>query len=127
MEIVTKAAWVLLAMIHASPAAVLFAPDLVRRLYGVEAQGNLGVLLIHRGALFLAILIACLFAVLDPAVRRALSVLVAVSVIGFLIVYARAGFPAGALRAIAIVDGVALVPLAFVLWTAWGQAGVRAG
>lgn len=127
MEIVTKAAWALLALVHASPAAVLFAPDLVRRLYGVEAQGNLGVLLTHRGALFLAILIACLFAVLDPAVRRALGVLVAVSVIGFLIVYARAGFPAGALRTIAIVDGVALVPLAFVLWAAWGQAGLRTG
>lgn len=127
MEIITKAAWVLLALVHASPAAVLFAPDLVRRLYGVEAQGDLGVLLTHRGALFLAILIACLFGVFDPAARRALSVLVAISVIGFLIVYARARLPPGALRSIAIVDGAALVPLAWVVWAAWGQAPVQAG
>ncbi len=99
----------------------------MRRLYGVEAQGNLGVLLTHRGALFLAIQIACLFGIFDPAARRALSMLVAISVIGFLIVYARAGFPGAALRSIAIVDGAALVPLAWVLWAAWGQALVQAG
>ena len=99
----------------------------MRRLYGVEARGNLGVLLPHRGALFLAILIACLFGVFDPAARRALSVLVAISVIGFLIVYARAGLPRGALRIVGIVDGAALVPLAWVLWAAWGQALVQAG
>lgn len=119
MEILTKAAWALLALVHASPAAVLFAPDLVRRLYGVEAQGDLGVLLTHRGALFLAIFISCVFGVFDPAARRAFSVLVAISVIGFLIVYARAGFPRGALRRIAIIDGAALAPLAWALWTAW--------
>lgn len=119
MEILTKAAWALLALVHASPAAVLFAPDLVRRLYGVEAQGDLGVLLSHRGALFLAILIACVFGAFDPAARRALSVLVAISVIGFLIVYARAGSPRGALRRIAIIDGAALAPLAWALWAAW--------
>ena len=45
MEVVTKLAWGFLALIHASPAAVLFAPSLVKRLWGIEANGALGVLL----------------------------------------------------------------------------------
>jgi hypothetical protein len=119
MELVTKVSWALLALIHASPAAVLFAPKLLRDLYGIEADGALGVLLVHRGALFLAIIAACVFALFDASSRRAASVVVTISVVGFLVVYARAGLPPGALRTIAIVDVVALLPLGWVLLAAW--------
>lgn len=119
MEGWIKIAWALLALIHVMPAAVLFAPSLVERLYAVSPTGDLGVLLVHRGALFLAVVVASLFAMFDADVRRSTSVIVAISVIGFLVVYARAGFPSGALWTIALMDGVALVPLAFVSFMAW--------
>jgi hypothetical protein len=123
MELTTKLAWALLALIHASPAAVLFKPTVVQRLYGVEPQGTLGVLLTHRGALFLAIVVACLFGVLDPGARRAASAVVAISVVGFLAVYALGGTPAGPLRTVAVVDAVALLPLLWVVVMAWRPHG----
>lgn len=119
MEIATKLAWGLLAMAHLSPAAVTFAPSLVERLYGVSPAGALGVLIAHRGALFLAIVAACALAAFDAPARRALTVVVAISVIGFLVLYLRSGTPSGPLRTIAIVDAAALLPLAFVTMAAW--------
>jgi hypothetical protein len=119
MEITTKLAWGLLALAHLSPAAVAFVPSLVERLYGVSPAGDLGVLIAHRGALFLAIVAACVLAAFDPPARRALSVVVAISVIGFLALYLRAGAPSGPLRTIAIVDAATLLPLALVVVAAW--------
>ncbi|WP_102126805.1 hypothetical protein [Deinococcus planocerae] len=121
MEPPVKVAWALLALVHLSPAAVLLRPGLVRALYGVDANGSLGVLVTHRGALFLGVLAACLLAVFDPGARRAASLVVLISVVGFLAVYVRAGLPAGPLRTVALVDAVALVPLALVVLAAWGR------
>ena len=120
MEISVKIAWGLLALIHAPPAGVFFKPALVRRLYGVEPGGDIGLLLTHRGALFVALFVLCLRAIVDAPSRRGASLAVAVSVVGFLFVYARSGFPVGALRTIAIADFIALAPLALVLVAAWG-------
>ena len=119
METATKMAWGLLALAHLSPAAVAFVPSLVERLYGVSPTGDLGVLISHRGALFLAIFAACVLAVFDPPARRALGIVVATSVIGFLVLYMRAGAPTGPLQTIAIVDAAALLPLAFVVVAGW--------
>jgi hypothetical protein len=119
MEGLTKAAWLALALVHASPAAAAFSPVMVQRLYRVPAEGDLGVLLAHRGALFLAIVAACVYAAFDPPARRALSLVMAISVVGFLILYLRAGMPAGPLRTIALVDAAALIPLLFVAASAW--------
>lgn len=119
MEIMTKLAWAALALIHAPPAAALVSSAAVERLYNTRADGDLGVILTHRGALFLALVMLSLWAAFDPSVRRPASVVVAVSVVGFLGIYARAGMPLGALRTIAIVDCVALVPLAWVVFDCW--------
>lgn len=120
-EPLVKGAWLALAAVHAAPAAVLFAPSLVQSLYGVSPDGAAGVLLIHRGALFLALVVAAVLAAFDPGARRVGSMVAAISVVGFLLVYARAGMPAGALRAVAWVDLAALVPLALVAFHAWGR------
>lgn len=125
MEIVVKASWVALALVHAAPASAFFAPHTLRRLYGIEPDGDLGVLMTHRAALFLALVALALFAVFDSSVRRAASVVIAVSVLGFLAVYGRAGFPEGALRKIALVDAAALLPLTLVLVTAWRSTSAR--
>lgn len=121
MEMMTKAAWGLLVLIHCMPAAVVFSPSLTTRLYGVDATSAAGVLLLHRGALFLAIVAAGLFAMLDPDVRRACSVILAISMIGYLVVYAQAGLPSGPLRQVALVEAVGLIPLGFAAFMAWAR------
>lgn len=122
LEWLIRASWIVLALIHATPAAAVFAPRLLERLYGIAPEGDLGVLMTHRAALFLAILALCLYAVVAPGARRAASLAAAISVVGFLIVYARAGMPRGPLVGIAIGDLVALPPLALVSWAAWRTA-----
>lgn len=119
METATKLAWALLALVHLSPAAVAFAPSLLHRVYGVSPQGDLGILMSHRGVLFVAVLAACLLAMFDPPARRSMTVVVAISVAGFLALYLRGGLPSGPLRTIAIADAFALVPLFFAILAAW--------
>jgi len=119
MELATKIAWFLLALVHASPAAVLFRPSLVGQLYGVSPEASTGLLLTHRGATFLAIVVAAVWAAFDLSVRRLCTVAIAIAVISYLILYIRAGLPEGPLRTIAAVDAFALVPLLFVTWNAW--------
>jgi hypothetical protein len=122
MELANKIAWLLLALVHASPAAVLFRPSLLQTLYGVAPEGGTGLLMTHRGATFLAIVVAAVWAAFDPSVRRLCTVIVAIAVLGYLILYARAGMPDGPLRTIAAVDAFALAPLFFVMWSAWRPA-----
>jgi hypothetical protein len=55
------------------------------------------VLLIHRGGLFVAIVIVAGFAAFAPEARKAASLLVGTSVISFLTVYVGAGAPKGRL------------------------------
>ena len=118
MEALTKLAWLSLAALHLPPASVLAAPALAQRLYGVEPDGAVMVLIVHRGALFLALVVIASWAAFDPALRRAASVAVAVSVVGFLVVHWRGGM-VPELRAIALADMVALVPLLWIGWRAW--------
>lgn len=119
MEMATKIAWFLLALVHLSPAAVLFRPGLVQKLYGISPEGPTGLLLTHRGATFLAIVVAAIWAAFDPSVRRVCTVVVAIAVVSYLVLYIRAGLPGGPLRAIAAVDAFALAPLLLVAWRAW--------
>lgn len=111
--------WLALIAIHVTPAAVLFAPSLVAQLYGVSPNAAAGVLIVHRGSMFLAIVAVAALAIIRPDSRRAASLVVAISMLGYLIVYARAGFPAGALRTEALVDAVGVIPLAFATWHGW--------
>lgn len=119
METLAKLCWLVLAAIHLAPATVLVDPGLTLKLYGVPPDGAAGVLLIHRGALFLAVVAVALLAVFSPEARRAASLVVGISVIGFLAVYTAQGLPAGPLRIIALVDAAALLPLAACIWLAW--------
>lgn len=95
METLTVIAWCLLAAVHLPPAAVAVAPRLTDTLYGVAPDGSAGVLLVHRGVLFAALVAVSALAALDPEARRAAALAVGLSVVGFLAVYARAGLPQG--------------------------------
>lgn len=115
----TVIAWCLLGLVHVPPAVVVAWPELVRQLYGETAEGVLHLLLVHRGALFLAVVLACIHAAFNPASRRVASLVVGTSVVSFLLLYARAGMPGGPLETVALIDALALAPLAWVLIDAW--------
>lgn len=115
---IDRLAWAALALIHALPALALFKPALISRLYGVAPGDRAFLLLHHRAALFLCVLILCLWAAADPGVRRASSVVAAVSMLSFLWLWQRAGQPP-ALKTIAIADVIGLAPLALVSWRSW--------
>lgn len=112
-------AWLALVLVHTPPALATFSPQLRKRMYGVDAGGALGVVLTHRGLLFLAVAVVCGYAAFVPDGRRAASIVVAVSVVGFLLIYAAARLPKGPLRLIAFTDAIALAPLAIVTVDAW--------
>ncbi len=115
---VQRIAWFVLAAIHVAPALALFRPSLLVKLYGVVPDSETFLLLHHRAALFLAIFIACLWAVFDPNVRRVAAVTVGISMLSFLWLYWSAGSPAG-LRSIAIADAAGLPFLALCLFRAF--------
>lgn len=117
---VERLAWVMLALIHATPALALFRPGLLTRLYGSVPSDASFLLLQHRAALFLVVVIVALWAMADPAVRRLAAVAVGVSMLSFLWLYAMAGRPP-AFRTIAIADLVGLLALMFVGWKAWAH------
>ena len=111
--------WLVLLLIHATPSAAAFSKRLRVHMYHVDETPALGVVLAHRGVLFIAVALACLIATLDPPSRPLAVVVTGVSVLGFLALYARAGFPEGALRGIALVDLIGVPPLALVTADAW--------
>ena len=113
-----RLAWLLLALIHALPAIALVRPSLLTTLYGVEPAAPAYTLLWHRAALFAVILLICCWAAFRPEVRQLAAVAVAISMVGFLIIYWVQGIPAD-LRTIAIADLVGLPALAFVGWNAF--------
>lgn len=101
--------WLLLAAGHVLPIIPAVRPEMLGRLYGIAATGDIPVLMRHRGVLFLAIVIVAIWSAFDPRVRMLGVAVLATSIVGFLILYAIGGAGPG-LRQIAIVD-VALVPI----------------
>lgn len=122
MTVIVKICWLALAALHLMPAGVLISQALVERLYSVDPSGDIGLLLRHRGALFLGVVIACAWAIWEPGTRRMVVVLVTSSMVSFLWLYFRAGCPTGALRTIAYADLVGLIPLFVVAYNAWFNA-----
>lgn len=119
METIAKLSWGLLALLHAVPSLVLFSPTSAARLYGVDPSGDVGVLVVHRAAMFVTVVVVSLYAIYDRSVRRTAGLVTAISMVAFLLVYARAGMPEGPLQGVARADLAGLVPLAVVLFDAW--------
>ncbi len=118
---IERIAWVLLALLHVTPALALANPALITRLYGVGREDGAFLLLQHRAALFLAVVIVCLWALFDPTTRRLACAAVAISMLSFLLLYWLGGQPA-ALRSIAIMDLVGVPVLAYAAWRAFSAA-----
>ena len=111
-------AWLALMLVHTPPALATFSAKLRQRMYGVEEGGPLGVILTHRGVLFLAVAAVCVLAAFVPGARMAAGLVVSISVLGFLATYLLGGSPRQ-LRTIALMDAIALAPLALVLIDVW--------
>ncbi len=106
--------WLALAAIHIPPTLVAVWPPLIERLYGVNPDGTLGLLLMHRGVLFMAVAGLCILAACRPSYRRVAAAVTATSILSFVGLYGVAGLPEGPIRQIAAVDMAALVPLVVV-------------
>jgi hypothetical protein len=115
---IERLCWAALIAIHIVPASMLFRPVMIGRLYKVDLSGPLAALLHHRASLFVIVIIACLWAMVDPGVRRLSAVVVATSMVSFLIIYWLANAPP-ALKSIAVADLAGLPFLAFILWIAF--------
>jgi hypothetical protein len=111
-------AWLALMLVHTPPAVATFSAKLRQRMYGVEEGGPLGVILTHRGVLFLAVAAVCVLAAFVPGERVAAALVVSISILGFLATYLLGGSPKQ-LRTIALIDTIALAPLAVVLIDVW--------
>ena len=111
-------AWLILALVHLMPVLAFFIPSLLTKLYGLAPGNALFLLMHHRAALFLAILVICVWSAFDLTPRRLASVAVAISMISFLGLYWLQGAPP-ALRQIAVVDLIGLPALGYVLWRAF--------
>lgn len=111
-------AWIALALVHLMPALAFFRPATLTVLYGINADNRLFLLMHHRAALFLAVVVACLWAAWRPEARQVAGLVTAISMLGFLWLFWRAGSPAP-LRTIARVDLFGLPVLAFALWGAF--------
>ena len=112
--------WLLVGLVHLIPALALFRPALITRLYHIPPDSPLFLLMHHRAALFFAVLVACVWAAFDPGGRKLATLLAAISMLGFLYLYQSYGRPP-ALRTIALVDLIGLLPLAWAGWHAFQQ------
>jgi hypothetical protein len=117
-----KICWALLGLIHALPAFALFRPALLGKMYGVEAQSDMFALMHHRAALFLVIVIICIWAMLRPEVRQIAAVAVGLSMTSFVLIWWLSG-ASPALRGIAVADMIGLPLLGYVAWQAFRVAG----
>ncbi len=111
-------AWLILAAVNAMPALAFFQPSLLTKLYRLQPDNPLFLLMHHRAALFMVIFCACIWAAFDPKSRQLAASAVGVSMIGFLVLYWRAGSPK-ALKKIAQIDLLGLPALAYVGWMAF--------
>ncbi len=118
---IERIAWVVLAAVHFMPALAFFQPALLTKLYRLEPANPLFLLMHHRAALFLGVLVTCLWAAIDPRPRQLAVAIVAISMLSFLAVYWRAGSPK-ALKKIAQVDMIGLPALIYVGWMAFANS-----
>jgi hypothetical protein len=107
--------WLILAGLHVTPALAAVRPALLKQLYRIPRGSPLFLLMQHRAALFSAVVAACVIAAFHPPSRPLAVAVAGISMLSFLILYALAEQPA-ALKTIARVDLVGLVPLAIVVF-----------
>lgn len=115
---IDRICWIILGLIHTMPALAFFKPALISRLYGVDPGTDSFTLMHHRAALFLVVVVVCIWAALRPDVRPLASVAVGISMGSFLLIWWWSGMPP-ALRTIAVADLIGLPILLYLAWKAF--------
>lgn len=114
--------WLIVAAVHAMPALAFFRPGQMQSLYRVGPDNPLFLLMHHRAALFLAVFVTCVIAAFHPPSRPLASVVAGISMLAFLFLWSRAGFPPQ-LKTIAMVDLIGLPALVLAAAFAFGLIG----
>ena len=117
-----KICWALLALIHLLPSLAVFKPDLLTKMYRVEAGSDIFTLMHHRAALFLIIFAVAIWAALRPEVRQLATFAVGISMCSFILLWWLAG-ASPALKSIAVADMIGIPILLFVGWQAFKVGG----
>ena len=112
--------WLILAAVHALPALAFFRPAQMQTLYRVTKDNPLFLLMHHRAAMFLAVFAACVIAAFDPPSRPLASLVTGISMVSFLALWWRAGFPAP-LKTIATADLAGLAVWMIAAASAFGM------
>lgn len=115
---IERICWIALGLVHAMPALAFFKPALISRLYGVDAGTDNFTLLHHRAALFLVVVVVCVWAAFRPEVRQLASIAVGISMASFVVIWWLSGMPP-ALRTIAVADLIGLPVLLYAAWQAF--------
>jgi hypothetical protein len=106
-----------LAVVHLLPVGPVFDPRALVRLYGVAPHdAALLALLRHRAVLLAIVGVLCLWAAFAPGPRPAALLAATINIASFIVMYALYGAPTGPLRTIALVDALAIAPLAVAAW-----------
>ncbi|MGB6228509.1 MAG: hypothetical protein WBF53_00095 [Litorimonas sp.] len=109
-----------LALIHVLPAAAVFAPGNLSKLYGFAPDDAvLTTLLQHRALLFGILAAALVYAIFVPATRWPVLIGAVVSMGGFVVIAAMRGELSGAVRSIVIADAVGLLIAALAAFLLW--------
>lgn len=117
-----RVCWLALMLLHVPPALALVRPGQLVALYGVDQASDTFALMQHRAALFLVIVVICVWAAVRPEARVLASITVGISMGSFLIIWWASGMPVH-LRTIAIADLAGLPVLLFATWQAVARAG----
>ena len=117
-KMIIKMGWLLLALIHATPALAFFRPAMLTKMYRITPDSGLFILMHHRSALFVVVVVTCLWAMFQPEVRQLATVVLGISMASFVALWWQSGAPP-ALRTIAVTDIVGLVILLFLGWQAF--------
>lgn len=114
MQMLETVCWLLLALIHLTPALAFFKPDLIQKLYGIDKHNPLFAILHHRAALFLSVFLVLIWAACDVQIRPVAGSIATVSMISFIYIYHKYQQPAQ-LKRIYQFDLFGLIPLSIAI------------
>ena len=107
--------YVLAFGIHGVPALSVLAPKKMSKLYGIAAdQDVVMALLHHRAVFFVLVAAACIYAAHTPSARWPVLIGTTMSMASFILIAISRGQLTGPLSKIAIVDGIGLIIAAII-------------
>ncbi len=111
MKILSMLIFAVLALIHILPLSGVLGGERLRDLYGIQAQGDLSILMRHRAVLFGLLSLISVLAAFKPEIRSMAALLLGLSMASFLVLaFLEAPFGAP-VRKIVVADIVGLALL----------------